>query len=204
MHLPPMGPNLHEITDAHIHGLRAGDPDATVAVYRALSGPVYGYLVNRMGDAEAAQDVTAEVFTEVLEGADTFEGPPAGLRAWVFRIARNRMVDHYRRESYRRHPSLDEMAEAGRLPEAVDDPESETLGRMERERILALTEELTSDQREVVLLRLVAELPVAEVAELMDRTPGAVKVLQHRALRSLADKLEEGKGGRGGGDDAGP
>lgn len=201
-----MGPDLHEITEAHVQGLRAGDPEATIAVYRALSGPVYGYLLRRMGDPEAAQDVTAEAFTEVLEGADAFEGPPAGLRAWVFRIARNRMVDHYRRESYRRHSSLDEMAEAGRLPEAVDDPESEVVGRTEQERILALTEELTPDQREVVLLRLVAELPVAEVAELMDRTPGAVKVLQHRALRSLADKLEEeeGEAGRGGEDDARP
>lgn len=202
MHPPAMGPNPDEITDAHVHGLRTGDPDATVAVYRALSGPVYGYLLRRMGDPEAAQDVTAETFTEVLEGADAFEGPPVGLRAWIFRIARNRMVDHYRRESYRRHASVEDMAEAGRLPEAADDPESDAIGRMEQERILALTEELTPDQREVILLRLVADLPVAEVAELMDRTPGAVKVLQHRALRSLADKLEEA--GHGGDDDARP
>lgn len=201
MHPPRMGPDPHEITDAHVHGLRTGDPDAAVAVYRALSGPVYGYLLRRMGEPEAAQDVTAAVFTEVLEGADSFEGSPSGLRAWIFQIARNRMVDHYRRESYRRHPSLDEMAEAGRFPEAGDDPESETVSRMEEERILALTEELTPDQREVVLLRLVADLPVAEVAELMDRTPGAVKVLQHRALRALAAKLEGSEGG--GGDDAG-
>lgn len=193
MHPSPMGPD--DITDSHVSGLRAGDPDAVVAVYRALSGPVYGYLLRRMGDPEAAQDVTAEVFTEVLEGADAFEGPPSGLRAWIFRIARNRMVDHYRRESYRRHSSVEEMAEAGRLPEAADDPEAETMGVLERERILALTEDLTADQREVILLRLVADLPVAEVAELMDRTPGAVKVLQHRALRALAERLEEGDDG---------
>lgn len=189
--LPPaMGRDREEITEDVVRGFRTGDPDAAVTVYRTLSGPVYGYLLQRMGDPEGAQDVTGDAFTEALEGASGFEGPPRGLKAWIFQIARNRMVDHFRRESYRRHPSIDELAAAGQDPAAGDDPESEALGHVERERILALTGELTPDQREVILLRLVGDLSVADTAELMERSPGAVKVLLHRALRALAERIE--------------
>lgn len=180
-----------EITQNLVDALRRGDEEAIVSVYRALSGPVYGYLLRQLRDPTWAQDLTADVFCEVLEGVDGFVGTPTGFRGWVFRIARNTMVDHFRRESYRRHGSLEAAAEAGRLPEGGEDPEARALDRLERDRVLALCDELSNDQREVLLLRLVADLPIAEVAKIVGKTPGAVKALQHRALRALADLLEE-------------
>lgn len=183
-----------ELTAEAIEGMRRGDAEAVTFVYRTLSGPLYGYLLRRWGDPASAQDLVADVFIEVLESIQTFEGPPAAFRAWVFRIARNTLIDHARKEGRRRHASVDEAAEAGDLPAAADSPERDALGRLEQARILRLVDELSADQRDVVLLRLVADLPIADVADIIGKTPGAVKLLQHRALQTLRRRLgEEGE-----------
>ncbi len=178
-----------------VDGVRRGDSDAVITAYRVLSGPVYGYLLNQTRDPTWSQDLTADVFLQVIEGAGRFEGSPSGFRAWVFRIARNSFIDHVRKESRRRHESVEAAEEAGRLPESSADPAHEALSRVETDRIIEIMEDLSSEQREVLLLRLVADLPIAEVAEIVGKTPGAVKALQHRALRSLETRLETGGNG---------
>lgn len=193
--MPDHAPERQELSQEVVDGVRRGDSDAVVTAYRVLSGPVYGYLLNQSRDPVWAQDLTADVFLEVMEGASRFQGPPSGFRAWVFRIARNSFIDHVRKESRRRHESVEAAEEAGRLPESSADPERDALSHVETERILEVMEDLSPDQREVLLLRLVADLPIAEVAEIVGKTPGAVKALQHRALRSLENRLEAGGGG---------
>lgn len=181
------------LTEDVVDGVRRGDPDAIVTVYRALSGPVYGYLLRQLRDPSWAQDLVADVFCQVLEGGSRFTGSPAGLRAWVFRIARNTLIDHVRKQSHRRHDSLENAAETGHLPahDSGADPEADALSNIERDRILAAVHELPADQKDVVLLRLVADLSIAHVAELLEKTPGAVKALQNRALRTLGSRLGE-------------
>lgn len=180
------------LTPEIVAGAQRRDGDAIVALYRALSPAVYGYLVHQTRDESWAEDLTAEVFLEVLRAVERFVGTPEGLRAWVFRIAHNTLIDHFRKQSRRRHDSIEELIETDGLPasQAVEDPEAQAMSHLERERILAFVYELPADQRDVVLLRLVADLPISEVASLLDKSPGAVKALQHRAIRALAKRIQ--------------
>ena len=137
-----------------------------------------------MADVE---DLTSEVFIAVFTGIAGFEGDERALRSWVFTIAHRRVVDTWRR--------------AGRRPvaepyEPVDDTraapsaEAEALALVGNERAMALLDLLTDTQREVLVLRIVADLSIEEVAAVTGRPPGAVKALQHRALATLKTKRQ--------------
>ncbi|HVE92704.1 MAG TPA: RNA polymerase sigma factor [Actinomycetota bacterium] len=167
-----------------------GDSDGIVAVYRALSDPIYAYLLRNTRNEAWAADLTADVFLDVIESAHKFKGTPDNFRGWVFRIARNTMLDHFRKQSRRRHDQLEQAADSGHLPAAAADTESEALEHVERARILEVVEGLSPDQRDVVMLRLVADLPIAEVAEILGKKEGAVKALQHRAMATMARRLK--------------
>jgi RNA polymerase sigma factor (sigma-70 family) len=151
------------------------------AVYRALAPPVLGYLrAERVPDPE---DVLGEVFLQVTRDLRRFSGDDDALRRWVFTIARHRVIDDARRRARRPEQVVTEPPEpdAGATdPEASLDPE-----------LLAALATLTADQREVVVLRFVADLSLESVAELTGRRVGAVKALQHRALRNLADAVSQ-------------
>lgn len=149
-------------------------------VYDALSGPVLGYFrSHRMADPEG---LTGDVFVAVAERFSSFEGDEAALRRWVFTIAHHRRVDAIRRERVRSLHKVDGPPPEGTGPEDWSDPFDPDL--------VAALDALTDDQRDVVVLRFVADLPVAEVAQLTGHSPGAVKMLQHRALTALSVRLE--------------
>jgi RNA polymerase sigma-70 factor (ECF subfamily) len=124
----------------------------------------------------------------VATGLSRFEGNGTGFRAWVFSIARRRIADHRRRGVRRNtHPVDDEIL--GQTP-AVDDPEHEVVGQLSAQQAAELVvATLPADQADVILLRVLADLGVDEVAEVMGRTANWVRVTQHRALRRLANRL---------------
>lgn len=172
------------------------DPDVVVAarlgegwaferLYEALSPVVLGYLRSQgCVDAEAA---VSEVFLRVFRKLGDFQGTESQLRSWVFTIAHNLLIDQRRMVSGRRadqplHDRLD-------LPGG--DVEDDAMARMGMGRVRQLLDLLPRDQRDVLLLRVVAELSLEEAAAAMDRTVGAVKALQHRALASLRRRLQE-------------
>ncbi|MGH9275790.1 MAG: RNA polymerase sigma factor [Acidimicrobiales bacterium] len=143
-------------------------------VYLRYAPAVRGYLRGR-GVADA-DDLLSEVFLQVARSLPRFRGDEDHLRAWVFTIARNRVVDGHRRRSTR--PMLADVPVPERAAPAHEDPvDPELLGALAQ---------LTPDQREVVVLRFVADLPLEEVASITGRTEGAVKSMQHRALAQLA------------------
>jgi RNA polymerase sigma-70 factor (ECF subfamily) len=144
------------------------------AAYRLLAEPVYGYL--RSIDRVDADDLLGDVFVAVAARIETFEGDAKALRSWVFTIAHHRIVDWRRRQARRR---VIPFARGDAPP--PDDPFDPTL--------VAALNELTVDQREVLVLRFVADLPLEDVAAITGRTVGAVKSLQHRALAQLAARL---------------
>jgi RNA polymerase sigma-70 factor (ECF subfamily) len=124
----------------------------------------------------------------VATGLNRFEGEAAAFRAWVFSIARRRIADH-RRRGLRRNtqPVANENLE--RTP-AVDDPEGQVVGQLSAQQAAELVvATLPADHAEVILLRVLADLTVDEVAEVMGRTANWVRVTQHRALRRLANRL---------------
>jgi RNA polymerase sigma-70 factor (ECF subfamily) len=155
---------------------------------------VNGYLRARAGDD--AEDLASETWLAVARALPTFSGDETAFRSWVFTIAHRRLVDHHRATARRpRTRSLNPAEGDGpggpvELP-AGDDPAGDVVAALAGEeavrRIVAL---LPPDQAEIVLLRVVAGLPVEAVAAATGRKVGTVRVLQHRALRRLAHRLE--------------
>ncbi|MBZ0298447.1 MAG: sigma-70 family RNA polymerase sigma factor [Anaerolineae bacterium] len=162
-----------------------GDADAFAALYREHVQVIYRYIVHRVGDHHLAEDLTADVFTKALQGLDRYREQGKPLVAWLYRIARARVIDHYRRTS-RRPVESDVEAEPLPFDADLDTP----MVRREAARVLrAAIAELTEDQQQVVILRFVEGYRVEAIASLMGKQPNAIKALQHRALRTLANRL---------------
>ena len=164
---------------------RAGSPEAFTEIYQALAGPVAAYVRSK-GVADPA-DLTSEVFLAVFTGIGRFSGSEAQLRSWVFTIAHRRVVDQWRRQG--RHPGLSPYEPEDDLRTAPS-AESGALVALGEERVHALLATLTEEQREVMTLRILGDLTVEQVAEVVGRRTGAVKALQRRALASLRRAIE--------------
>ena len=167
---------------------QAGAAWAFEALYRDLAPSVTGYL--RLHGAADPDDLASETFVGVFTGLAGFRGDEAGLRAWVFTIAHRRLLDDWRRRS--RRPQLaDDAGDVGELAERVGgDVEDDVLARAGVERVQELCGQLPADQRAVLLLRILADFTVEQVAAVMDRSVGSVKALQRRGLRTLRTTLE--------------
>jgi RNA polymerase sigma-70 factor (ECF subfamily) len=151
--------------------------------YRELQPALLRHL--RVADALHAEDIAADVWLEITGALHRFEGDDRDFRAWLFTLARRRLIDSYRRAGRRR---VEPLAEDDVLDESVAErPEDDAVGRLStRTTIARLHQVLPPDQAEVVLLRVVGGLGVATVADITGKRPVNVRVLQHRALRRLA------------------
>lgn len=170
--------------------MAAGHDDAGLlfsAAYRSFSPAVAGYL--RAGGVEDPEGVTHDVFLALYPRLKAVRGGTQGLRVLIFSIAHARLVDHHRRRS--RMPALAEYdpGRDGRLSASAEDDALD--GNADA---LALLEGLREDHREVLRLRIIAELSVNEVAHIMQKSPGAITQLQHRAMASLRNQLRAKNG----------
>jgi RNA polymerase sigma factor (sigma-70 family) len=164
---------------------QAGAAWAFEVLYRDLSPAVTGYL--RLHGALDPDDLASETFLAVFRGLAGFSGDEDGLRSWVFTIAHRRLVDDWRRRS-RRPQRADDV---DLLPETPGgDVEDDVLTRLGTETVHRMCAGLPADQRSVLLLRVLADLTVEQVAAVMDRSVGSVKALQRRGLRRLRAELE--------------
>lgn len=170
-----------------IAAARAGAPWALQRLYEDLAPVVAGYL--RLQGLRDVEDHTSEVFLGVFRNLVAFTGDEAGFRSWVFTIAHRRSVDERRRRGRRPDPqALDAVHEP--LGGDVEAEALEELGGVWVREALA---ELTEEQRAVVTLRILADVSVEEVAAILGKRPGAVRVLQHRAIERLRRALERGR-----------
>ena len=161
----------------------AGGEWAYEDLYRTLAPAVAGYL--RVQGSAEPDDLTSEVFERAFSSLGRFSGGEGQFRSWVFTIAHHRLTDERRRAA--RRP----LRADGELPEAAaGDVEDEALRRMATERVRRLCEELVPDQRDVMLLRMVAAMTVEDVARALGKSPGAVKALQRRGLAALRRQME--------------
>ena len=166
-----------------VSAAQSGDREAFASIYEANVDRVYHYLLRRMGQPADAEDVTAEVFIRAMEAIHTFkfQGPP--FIAWLLRIAHNTAVNHMKKQSRRKeHPLLENVSET--VSES-DDPAELAMRAAVSEEVTTAMKGLTVLQREVITHRYLGELSVAETANKMNRSVGAVKFLQHSALRAL-------------------
>lgn len=155
------------------------------ALYRAFVPSVVGYL--RAQGAWDPEDLSSEVFLAVFNGLPGFRGGDTEFRSWLFCIAHRRVIDDRRQRSRRVvHAPHDNVSPA---PVSSCDIEAQTIAILEAERVTRLCEQLSADQRDVILLRLVADLTLEQTAQALGKTTGAVKALQHRGLQALKKVL---------------
>jgi RNA polymerase sigma factor (sigma-70 family) len=164
---------------------KAGDQHALEVIYRDLVAQVLGYL--RAQGAHEPEDVASDVFVGLVRGLPRFKGDERAFRSWVFTIAHHKLMDERRQQGRRLEIPAD--PDALRYLGPTGDVEGEALARLDGRTFLEAVRRLTPDQRSVVLLRIVADLPVADVARVLGRTQGAVKTLQRWALARLAKDL---------------
>jgi len=174
----------HEQFEGVIAAAKTGAEWAITALYREFGPGLFRYL--RAQAPAEGEDLASEVWMNVAAGLGRFEGDEAAFRCWLFSIARRRLIDFRRREQ-RRRTMLNSLEPAG-ASDGVD-PAAQALMASESEAALAHIATLPPDQAEVVLLRVVAGLDVAEVATIVGKKAGAVRVLQHRALKRLSRRL---------------
>ena len=145
------------------------------------------------------EDLTSEVFLAVFDSLDRFSGNEQAFRTYVFTIAYRRLVDELRRRATRGlHVEWDDAADPRRSASA----EHEAIGKLADASARALLEDLPPDQRDVMVLRIIADLTVEQVADILGKRPGAVKALQRRALTALRKKFSTGRTPEGASDDS--
>jgi RNA polymerase sigma-70 factor (ECF subfamily) len=156
------------------------DNDAIHQLYEKYFPKIYNYAFMQMGDVQAAEDLASDVMLKMIESIQkyTFRGLPFG--AWVFRIARNRLIDLHRRRKRRGEVDLSET-----LSTALANPQVLAERALERGQLQIALKHLTDEQRQVIVLKFIEGFDNRSVGKIMGRSEGAIKSLQHRALGAL-------------------
>jgi RNA polymerase sigma factor (sigma-70 family) len=176
--------------DAVLMAAQDGAPWALERVFTTLAPVVTGYL--RLQGSAEPEDLTSEVFLAVLRNLGGFQGDESGFRSWVFTIAHRRLLDERRRQGRRSpHEPLVGAAEDFALELAAPDDVERSVDRsLGAERVRALCDQLVTGQRDVLLLRLLGDFSIEQVATALGKSPGAVKALQRRGLLAIGRLLE--------------
>lgn len=148
-------------------------------LYHSVAAPLASFA--KAKGAPEPEDVVGEVFHDVARNINSFVGNESNFRSWVFGIAYNRLVDQWRKRGRRKEPT--------HAPHTVESAETTAMSMTVDSAAFQALADLTDQQRNVMILRVVADLSVDEVAEALQVKPNAVKALQHRALKQLRKKL---------------
>jgi RNA polymerase sigma factor (sigma-70 family) len=167
-----------------LEAAREGSEAAWQDLYGGLAPVVLGYL--RANSAPDPEDVLSEVFLQVARDIAKFEGEERGFRSWVFTIAHHRLIDAQRHAARR---PLDLSAEPPEPDGHADDAAEEALARLGLEEVHRVLGSLSEDQRAVLLLRVIGDLSIEDVAKAVGKRPGAVKALQRRGLAAIKREL---------------
>lgn len=163
-----------------------GDSAAFGQLYDHFIVMVYRYLYFRVSSEPIAEDLTAEVFFKALKHIKKYQKHDnMPFSAWLFRIAKNQLVDHYRK-----HVPLEEISETQEDESALADTRVMTVGNMDRKRILSAIKELPEMQAQAIVLKYFSDRKNSEIAAVLGKSETAVRILQSRGLRRLKDLLE--------------
>ncbi len=173
-----------------IRAAQRGEESAVVTIYQRYSQAIYRYIAYRV-PVEEAEDLTAEVFVNVVEALPNYKISGAPFEAWLYRIAGARVADYHRR--FTRHPTTELLDST---PEYDSLPEEQILESQETNELRAAMAQLSQEQQEILLLRFVNHKSHEEVARIVNKSVSAVKTIQHRALTQLATLLGSEKQGR--------
>lgn len=155
------------------------DPAALAEIYDQYAGKIYSYIYHRTGDAVLAEDLVGDVFVRMLEAVRSDRAWQTSLQGWLYRIAHNLIVDHFRRATKREGVELDERWMAAEHPTHTFE------GLFASNQLQLGMRFLTEEQQQVVVLKFVEGLSNVEVADVLGKSEGAIKALQHRGLSAL-------------------
>jgi RNA polymerase sigma-70 factor (TIGR02952 family) len=172
-----------------VHRSQEGDAEAFGELYDHYVTMVHRYVYHRVGDRATAEDVTSETFVRALRRIDSLSFQGRDVGAWLVTIARNIIRDHVKSSRYRLEVATADMRDAD---QATDGPEDAVVQHLANRELLACVQQLGSEQQECIVLRFIHGLSVSETAEIMGKKDGAIKALQHRAVRRLAGLLPDG------------
>jgi RNA polymerase sigma-70 factor (ECF subfamily) len=168
---------------------RDGDSEAFGQLYDHYVTSVYRLAYYRLSSKQLAEDITAETFVRALRSISTFSWQGKDFGAWLTTIARNLIIDHYKSGRQRLELVVDTIPERS---EAGPGPETEVLARLSSADLMRAVHALPPEQRDCILMRFMEGLSIAETAQVLDRSEGAIKQLQLRAVRNLAKSLPRG------------
>lgn len=163
---------------------KSGNAEAFAQLYDASMTRVYRYVFFRVSDQQTAEDLTSQVFLKAWEKLESYH-PKGPFLSWLYAIARNTVIDHYRTQK-----QTVSLEDAGPLVADHDGLEDVMEFHFEMKSVQAAMQQLTDEQQEVLILRFIAEFDTAEIARRMDKSPGAVRALQMRALQALARVID--------------
>jgi len=164
----------------------SGDPDAFAALYDFYVEQIYRFVLFRVGDEQTAEDLTSQVFLKAWNNLSSYQIRGLPFKAWLFRIARNSVIDYYR--TYKETTPLEPSALTKPDPAAEVGDQVEQL--LQAEELRLALQQLTEDQRQVLTLRFIEGLSTEEVANVMGKRQGAIRALQMRGLQALAEIIE--------------
>jgi RNA polymerase sigma-70 factor (ECF subfamily) len=178
------------VTDRHIEKLIArasrGDAAAFGRLYDLYVDRVFAFARSRVRTVQDAEDLTEVAFTKAWQAIGSYDDRGLPFTAWLFRIARNAVIDCHRKSE--RQPETVDISAAAALPDSLR-VEDEVIMRLDSEQVRAALRELTEEQASVIIMRFMWDLSLKDVADALGKTEGAVKAMQHRAVRSLATLL---------------
>jgi RNA polymerase sigma-70 factor (ECF subfamily) len=185
---PARAPSVCAEPDPDLADVVAAQEDraAFATLYRRYLDRIYAYAFYQLGDHHDAEDATERTFLAAMRALPAFRDEGATFRAWLFRIAHNTVANAHRTRA-RRH--ADPLPEPFDRPAPDADPAGLVARADELRTVLRAITGLSEDRRQVILLRFVDGLSSSEIGQVLDRSPGAVRVLLHRALRDLANRL---------------
>jgi RNA polymerase sigma-70 factor (ECF subfamily) len=165
---------------------KAGDPDAFASLYDGYIERIYRYIYFRVADEQTAEDLAAHVFTKAWENLGRYKLGATPFVAWLYTIARNAVIDHYR--TRKEVVALDDVLALSADGPAPDEAVEK---QFEAEALRVAMRSLTDDQQQVLVLKFIAGMTTEEIAEQLGKRAGAVRALQMRALQALAKYMEE-------------
>jgi RNA polymerase sigma-70 factor (ECF subfamily) len=168
-----------------LHRVQQFDTEALAQVYDHYYDRIYRYIYGYLGQADAAEDLTANVFFRLLNAVQGDKSPRKNLSAWLYRVAHNLVVDKFRRMP----PEELELAEW--LESDQPGPAQTVEQTIQLERVRVALRHLTEAQQQVILLKFMMGMDSREIAAVLGKSSGAVDALQHRALRSLRKTLKD-------------
>jgi RNA polymerase sigma-70 factor (ECF subfamily) len=184
---PAVAMPITEATEEELLAAAMQYNDAALGeLYDRYEARIYSYVFRRTGDQALAEDMTAQVFLKMLESIRDRKAWHSSFSGWLYRIAHNLVIDHYRRRD--RHSSVD-LEDGPPMASELEDPVATAEMNIDAERLRTAIRRLTDEQAEVVSLRFLEGYSIAEVAAMTNRTEGAIKALQYRAVATLRTML---------------